>query len=773
MKLLILLLLFSVQSIAQINMQDWRIHFSAYEAIDVIKLNDNIVMAAQNGIINYNLTSKEINTITVTTGLTDKGISAIAGKDNKLLIGYSNGNFDIIIDNEIINIPWLKRALISGSKSINNILVEGDDIAYLATGAGLLVFDLNKLEFKNTYSPKLGTEVLDVAIFNDTFYLGTNEGLFYGDKNNQFLNNSENWNKKNNLPNTINTGKITELEVFNDQLFMILDNIIFNGDSLFVLTKSNEISSFFSTPVTLKRLSADENFLTISRYANTMVYDKNLTQTTKNIYDYSFGPPPKPNGAIYYNNEVWIADQNNGLVRAVDAFSNNRQVYANSPFLDGCFRLDIKKGKVAVAGGGLTANLKNVFALRGIYLFEDEAWKNINHRTNPVELNDSLNWDFIAVSINPTNSKEVAFASNSKGGLKIINDGVFIHQFDYQNSPIETQLNNSPNQIISDLQYDKEGNLWVVNSGIDPLKMFDKDGKWHEFNLGNNAQNRFHYRLLIDSKGYKWIAVHDVGVVVYDDNGTYDDLSDDRYATITTSPGFGDLASNEVRSITEDIDGEVWIGTTDGIGVIYNVENVFGDTYGDADVSKIVIFDDEKDEYVPIFDKVTINAMVIDGGNRKWIGTNASGVFCMSPNGKEEIYHFDASNSPLISNTIVDIKIDYESGEIFFVTDEGLISYRGDVTAGDNNFSDVKVYPNPVRPEHVGVITIEGVGYESQVRITDISGNIVYETVSNGGTILWDGNRLNGDRVQTGVYLVWSALKEGKGKNVAKILIVN
>jgi len=771
MRLLALIIAFSSSCFAQIPMQSWRIHFSVFEAVNIVESNSIISMAAENGIVQYNLINNEVSTLTVTDGLSDKKISAIEAAEDVIVVGYENGNIDLIQNNIITNVPWLKRALISGSKSVNNIYIE-NNIAYLSTGAGLIVFNTEKKEISDTYLPFTGAEIFDMVIFKDSIYLATNSGIYNAPKNGTFLNNTDNWKLTAGLPAHINNAAISNIEVFNNEIIFAFDTTAFNGDTLYRVTADNEVLNFFEGSTTVKRIVSKNNHLVLTRFSNTLVYNSELEEVS-NIFDYSFGPPPNPAGATFIENELWIADGNNGMVRAKDPFSNNKQIYGNSPYLDGCYKIDIKKGKMAVAGGGLTGNLKNIFARRGIYLFKDEQWTNINNKTHPEDLVDTLNWDIISVAVNPKNTDQVAFSSYSKGGLKIVENDEFIGQYDQNNSPIEGQQGNELSMIIPDLQYDDDGNLWAVNAGTQPLKVLTKDGNWFSFNVGAQANNKFPVRLVVDSRGYKWIAFNGLGIVVYDDNGTIEDPSDDRFVTIRDANGAGALPSTEVLSIAEDIDGEIWIGTANGLAVFYSVGNIFNGGFGDADASQIIVYDAEKEDFVPIFDKVTITSIAIDGGNRKWIGTNSSGVFCMSPNGKTEIFQFDSENSPLVSNTVVDIKMDYESGEVFFATDEGIISYRTDITAADNSFENVKVFPNPVRPEYKGVITIEGVGYESQVRITDISGNLIYQTLSNGGTILWDGNRLTGERVQSGVYLVWSARAEGRADNVAKILIIN
>jgi hypothetical protein len=168
-----------------------------------------------------------------------------------------------------------------------------------------------------------------------------------------------------------------------------------------------------------------------------------------------------------------------------------------------------------------------------------------------------------------------------------------------------------------------------------------------------------------------------------------------------------------------------------------------------------------------------INDIVVDGANRKWFATSNSGIILLSADGLEIIEQHTEENSPLISDNVLDLEIDHNTGEMFIITDIGMMSYRTDATYEDTEYSNVTVFPNPARPEYGGPITIQGIRYNSDVKITDISGNLVYATTSNGGTATWDGKTLTGERVSTGVYLIWTAANEGKGRKVGKVLVVN
>jgi hypothetical protein len=233
----------------------------------------------------------------------------------------------------------------------------------------------------------------------------------------------------------------------------------------------------------------------------------------------------------------------------------------------------------------------------------------------------------------------------------------------------------------------------------------------------------------------------------------------------------GDLPSSTVNALAVDFDNEIWIGTDNGFAVLYNSENAFGAAAGDYNAQRIKVEFEGNVEYV--LGNTNITDIEVDGGNRKWFGTANSGIILLSADGQEVIEQHTTDNSPLISNNIIDLKLDHSTGELFIITDKGLVSYRTTATYEDPDYSDVNVFPNPARPDFEGPISIQGIRYNSDVKITDISGNLVYMTTSNGGTATWDGKNVKGEKVATGVYLIWTAANEGKGRYVGKVLVVH
>ncbi|MBK7030982.1 MAG: T9SS type A sorting domain-containing protein [Bacteroidales bacterium] len=272
----------------------------------------------------------------------------------------------------------------------------------------------------------------------------------------------------------------------------------------------------------------------------------------------------------------------------------------------------------------------------------------------------------------------------------------------------------------------------------------------------------------IDHSNQKWMQVRDLSLIVFNDNNTLDNAADDQVRKLTNAPGNGDLPGNGIASLAVDMDGQLWIGSDQGVAVIYSPENVFEGGNYDAQIIQV----EEEGFLHPLLETEAVTAIAINGNNEKWLGTDKSGVFLMSADGSKEIYHFTAENSPLLSNSITGIKV-ASDGEVFFGTANGIVSYKDASQPPAAELDSVYVYPNPVRENYTGPIAITNLVSESNVKITDMGGNLVWETMAEGGRVVWDGKDLDGDRVRTGVYIVFITNADGSKKSVAKILFIN
>ena len=311
------------------------------------------------------------------------------------------------------------------------------------------------------------------------------------------------------------------------------------------------------------------------------------------------------------------------------------------------------------------------------------------------------------------------YAASWQQGLIKMKDFSLEIIYNETNSSLQKRAVNNDWINIGDIQFDSEGNLWCTNSQTyEPISVKFTNEEWRSFSLGSNIIESQHVgKLLIDRNDQKWIQVRAFGLEVFDEK-----RSGVSSVNIRTGEGSGNLNSNRVFSFAEDQDGEIWVGTDDGVCVFYNPENIFDG----EEASKITVTFDGFNSY--LLDGQQVNDIEVDGANRKWFALNNNGVIVTSENGTEQLHHFTKQNSPIFSNKVLDVEINEVTGEVFFATDKGLISYRSGATKGVNMFSDVRVFPNPVHPGYDCLITITGLISDAIVKITDISGNLIYQT---------------------------------------------
>ena len=757
---------------SQVGTSEWRLHVPNRKCIDVVKGNGIIFSAYDKGIVEYDLSSGELSLMTSVNSLSDNGISAVlyTQSSDALIIGYSNGNIDIYKDRTITNVPAIKLAQFPGSKRINRI-VERNGAVYLATDFSIIKLDVLKKEIKETWYPSTGNlPVKDIEIRNDTVFALTPFSLYTGILTNPALSDPAQWTSDLRIPQIVNE-EYLDIETASGNMYVLRSNEPYGGDSLYQLTTSGRISVLDpSLDVELNGLKAQNDKLLILLFNGVQRMDplSGALEVLQGDY-YPFGAYPRPNGVLLDGSILWIADNTNGLVKKEGEGCTTVRV--EGPLKSEFYAMDWRKGRLVIAGGGLS-QISSTFSGSGVHVFENEQW-GIRDRDNMSLWSGQNIWDFLSVSINPKDENQIAVSTFSEIPVSILNVATQVTDtFTPLNSTLNTSLSGNQSSLVSTLQYDLRGNLWVLNGYSDkPLNVYTSDGDWLSFESGTASKNKFSRKLIIDNESNKWFSLDGAGLVGYNDNGTISDPTDDAYVVLNTGAFSGDLPSDRVTALAVDFDNELWIGTDNGFAVLYNPENVFGAAPGEFNASRIKLEFEGNVEYV--LGNTGISDIEIDGGNRKWIGTANSGVVLLSPDGLDVIEQFTTDNSPLLSNNIIDLEIDQKTGELFIITDLGLISYRSDATYGDATYSEVEVFPNPVRPGFDGLITIQGIQYNSDVKITDVAGNLIYKTTSNGGTATWNGDTLNGERVPSGVYLIWTAANEGKGRKVGKVLVLN
>ena len=769
--LFILLLFLAKLNFSQIGIGQWRDHLPYKNGISIAELGSKIYCATPYSLFYFQKTDNSIEKLSKVNGLSDVGISKIVvdPSSNTLIIAYKNTNVDLIKENKIINISDIKRKQILGNKTIHNIFIH-DNLAYLSCGFGIVVLDFIREEIKDTYyiGPN-GTylNIYDLAISDGNFYAATESGIYMAPINAPNLADFASWNQLTNIPQFFS--KFNLVESFAGKVIINKVNPEYNDDVLYFNDGNNWQVMVQDDQSDILDLVAEENKLLIARNMDVLIYNQQLgfeskiwSPNQKNIF-------PK-SALLDVDQQLWIADDKYALMKVSSDGWSAEYIGLDGPDFKDVFSMKTAGNDLWVASGGRSSVWAPLFKREGISSFIDESWNSYNCLSEDCEHQELNNiQDMLSLAINPFNKKQV-FVGTWQSGLLEFNDGVLAEIYNTDNSSLG-RWNADPSRVlVSDLTFDKSGNLWVANSGAnDLLSVKTIDGNWQSFNMGSAYSGIDIGNILVDSYNQKWITLRKShSLLVFNDNNTITNISDDEVKILNANSGSGNIFASEIVCMLEDLNGEIWLGTNEGIGQIYTPENVFNG--GNFDARRIKV---EWDDYVQyLLETERITCMAIDGANRKWVGTENSGVFFLSEDGGTQISHFTETNSPLLSNNILALAINAD-GEVFFGTDKGIVSYRSDASEVSENNGEIYSFPNPVREDYTGPITIKNIPYEAVVKITDLSGDLVFETRSLGGQAIWDGKTLNGQRVNTGVYLVFVSNRDGSITMTTKILFIN
>jgi hypothetical protein len=750
----------------QVGVGQWRDHLPYNKGLSVAPAGSKVYIAVETGVFYYDLFENSVSTLSKVSGLSDIGATVVRYHPGlkTLVIGYNNGNMDLIINgNTIENYSDIKRSTtVLGKKTINNVLFIGDK-AYIATNFGICIFNLVNKEFEETYfiGPNgSNVNVNQIATDGSIIYAATDIGLFRAELSNPFLNDFNNWTIDNGLPNGTDK-RINAVVYVHNKLYANYSNLTLNADTCFVFNGTDWVDRSADFHYRTNTLTTYNDKLIVSCFLGSYVFDAagTITYQCTILNDATLDP----NEAAYDDlGNLWIADKNNGAYVSGGNIAEKR-VTPIGPQQKNTFNMVFNKGNLWVVPGG-NSNYTNPFNFGQVSKYDGTQWMNRTRATDTV-LNNS--WDYMTVAVDPNDPNHAYFTSWGRGLVEFKN-----------NEFTRYMAANSDNTILPTIggwtytagaAFENNGKLWISNSfNQSGIIQRATNGTFTAFNFGTMLNGKFTGPITIDSYGQKWVVLAKGGgiLVFKDDNGT---IPANKRKILTTSAGAGALPDADVRVVVEDLENQMWVGTAKGVCVFYSPEAVFTGSNFDSQKPGIV----EGGFFYPLLENEKITCMVVDGANRKWIGTEKGGVFLVSSDGSQQIHNFNIDNSPLLSNTIFSIAINSETGEVFIATDQGLVSYRGDATEGLDTYGKVYAFPNPVRPNYTGDIAIRGLVRDADVKITDIAGRVVYQTKANGGTAVWNGNNFNGERAKTGVYLVFTSNEDGTQTNVTKIMLVN
>jgi len=724
----LLICTFTLSYAQEIPLGTWRAHIS-YNSITSVALGNNQLFgAASGGVMVLDRTDNSISSYTRLNGLTSTAITSIAfhQSTNQLLIAYADGKIDIVKENLVKSLDPTQTTSITGSKQINHISVRAN-LAYCSTDYGVVVIDLTSAEIKETWRD-LGVDgatlkINQAAFRNDSIFLATAHGVLAGDQDDNLLDYTK-WKRFN--TGDFN-GNISCIAMFNTMIYATVNTL-----GLYRYENGSWTKETFLTGTTFQSLQASINNLLICESGR--LWKLNSANTISQVADALISNAQT--ALEDSDNKLWIGDGNNGVV--ANSTGSFQQYLPNGPSNASIFRMTYAQGRMIGLGGGYSSTFQALDNTGLIDTYENGIWS-----TSTSAMQDLT--DIVAID-----GKQ--YVSSFGYGVEERTGTTSEIIYDNTNSPLVNL--NPPGKFtnITAVENSSQG-IWVANYGTpQSLHLLKSNNTWESF-TASVTPARYPSDLLTDYAKNVWMVVNPAqggGLYVFN-------RDDNAFTYISELTGSGALPSKSVRSIVKDRDGLVWVGTD--IGVCY-------------------FYDPSEDAIKPIFenrfllrdDKVT--ALAVDGGNRKWMGTER-GVWLFNPTGEELVYNFNTANSPLLSNVIRDIEVHEKTGEVFFVTDKGVVSFRSDATTSTNTFETIKIFPNPVTHTFNGTVGISGLATDAVVKITDISGKLVWQTKANGGTATWNVHDYNGRRAATGVYVVFAVLPDGSESVAGKIAVID
>lgn len=773
---------------------------------DVVEASNKVYYLSGGNLFSFSPEDEEMYAYTELNKLSDKVVSSIHYNyaDRYLLLVYDNCNIDLLYDDgRVVNLPEVRDAQLETTKRVNDVAFGEGRIA-LATSFGIVVYSQDRKEVIE--SGIYNTDILNIAIHKGRLI------IYYRTPDGYYLHHSPLEQRHNSLDKfqRFNYGLyISDFEPADDNTYVMV-----NRSTGELLSRTVDIEAGTAGPMISHGICLTQPLRRCK--------DGYFSATATDLVTWTDGAPstmPLPEnlqGQLLAMRDdktrLWVADAQ-GIAR-VDVSGSKPSMLYDKMLCEGALTCD-NVGYLCWSPDGKRLYVSNLTA-------SDRRMSNNGERTtyqatNIIEDGFGIDASLMQASATHPESQKLQaqyantrmwgdskwvmedpedpdkyYCANNHEGLYVIKrnpqTGIYeeIGKFDCSNSPIADYWG----ARVNDVNIDPQGNLWVgyrnghaycvlpaAKRAIDPAKVTKAD--WKEMTkIPNNLLNKADMQSVICARSGVAILINaefELGIVAVDTKGTYTDPSDDRVSRIGS---FVDQDGNTFVATyctfaMEDSRGAVWVGTNTGLFEITNPAEVFDPAFR---VKRLKVPRNDGTNYADyLLDSDQINWIAEDHSGRKWIATEASGIFLVSKSGDEIIRHYNTLNSPLPTNTINAIECDRESNTVYVGTPMGLYTFMSDSAPAADDYGDISVYPNPVRPDYTGDVTIAGLMDQSIVKVMDASGNVVYQTRSEGGMATWPATNASGERVRSGVYYIHASSNAG-GKSagkVAKVMVVN
>jgi hypothetical protein len=774
---------------AQLPVGGWAIHSPFNGVSTITEIGNNLYYLSSGSLFSYDKDTQEVRALNIANDLNGGSISNIYTEPSGayIIVVYSDNNMDRINANgSVVNIPDIHDALITGTPTINHVGF-GNGRFYVATSFGLVTFNATKNEVIDTmFSPNAVQRVYGLGDYVVIFYdnilrkAKQSERLVSIDQFSLIGDNTSEW-----TPGTISATVGDHLIMFQhksgNNSRIIVANINFVDDTV-------SYDQRMATSSTSKIVTMGANAACTTNETKIYTYNADGFQS-----ELTFPSTLKGYAMSALNGmgEVWAGNSSGISKYDLSDISNPKQLI--SPFGAVDFASTGCNNIVAQPSGNIyfwnatdyCGDLNRGFSGRGNLALT---------RCNTAGTFTPITTDITVAQpcwvVEDPHNQEIVYVSTfwSPGGIYRFKDGNKDLQFTNANSALRYEYFYG----IAFMCFDRYDNFWVIqenaktnanNIQVIPYSKLseasannpNKDA-WKTLTIADGDRATLGCALkksdmMIFCKG-RW----NMGITFIHQNNTAS-IDDDTIIRATTyiDQDNKTLSFNHIGAIAEDHRGRLWVGTNNGVFEITDPTAVTSDV---VTVNHLKVPRNDGTGLADyLLDALTVSCIAVDNSNRKWLSTTTDGVYLVSEDGDEILEHYTTSNSILPSDCVYSVACDPNSSSVFFATASGVVEYNSTSAPASDNLDNVYAFPNPVRPDYSGWITVTGLMDNTLVKITDAAGNLVYQGRSEGGIITWDGCNFNGERVKTGVYFVFASNGTSSDSSsescVTKIMVIN
>ena len=749
----------------------------------IIETEKNVYFLSDGWLYCYYKENIETISLSENGDLNDVSIKDIYYNPDKknLLVTYTNGNMDLIKDNgDVINMPDIYNSTINSSKNINSVTFSKYG-TYIATDFGYVLLNDEKNEVKE--SRIYNTPIKSLCVVNKHLVISTKDKLYLEEIGKHYGSIEE--------LQTTSFNQGGNLMTINDEYFLFENSWLY----VFKIKNDNDVTShsLLSSTSVRNLQQTKAGFM----YSDTKGLLTHLDKNGKKTISIQLPESMKTSKVSSYQGNKALWELNEKGVRNVIIDDDGSETVVTDFIRPNVSSVDVpyylvfnkEQEKLYVMNSGSTRFISSYTRKGALSTYNGTAWESVMPDFAQTK-NSSLNNNKVnapySIVFDPEDSNTYYIGTWFEGVYKIT-DGKVVNKYDWENSSLKKieVSSNFHTCTTPKLSFDKNKNLWILQGGneTNPLSVLPRAKQslntttandWLTPNV-NGVVGEFRSQMFFTSKDVKLQSqgTYKAPLVIFydDENPASSNIQSKVFTTLTDQDG-KDYAWDYINCFAEDKNGKVWMGTDNGVVEFYPENALVGTSFTINHLK--VPRNDGTNLADYLLDNTNVTCIAVDGANRKWLGTSTSGLLLVNEDGSEILEQFTTNNSPILSNYILSVCCNPLNNKVYVGTDKGFMEYSSDSEPPAENYDNIYAYPNPVRPEYSGEITIRGLMENSLVKIADSEGNVFKSIRSSGGMTTWDGCDDSGNPVKSGVYFIFASENEDNNSSgkVTKLLII-